>query len=97
MFRSHPRFLRPSLVVMLCTMPFWAPWQLLVAGGVLGLLLFRRFWEIIPIFLIIDLFYGLSVERFGGFPFFMTLAAVFLYGLVQFLAKYMRVPHNSIS
>ena len=53
--------------------------------GIAGLLLYRNFYEIVPLFFIHDAVYGIAQSRFLGIPFAMTILALVLVLVAGFL------------
>ncbi|MBU3925695.1 hypothetical protein KJ763_00805 [Patescibacteria group bacterium] len=69
---------------------FAMPWWLTVIVGVLGLILFRNFWEIILAGLIIDSFYSIpGAQIIGRFGFF-TISSLLLFIIFSFIKNKMR-------
>lgn len=67
------------LLVSAVAFPFW----LTVLLGIGGVLYFRKFYEIIPIFFVNDVLYGVSESRYFHFAYLMTVFAVLLFVLVE--------------
>lgn len=53
--------------------------------GIAGLILYRNFYEIVPLFFVNDALYGISQSRFLGIPFVMTVLAIVLVLIAGFL------------
>ncbi len=60
------------LLVSACALPVW----LTLALALIGLVLFHNLYELVPIFFIHDVLYGVSLARYFHFPYVMTLAAL---------------------
>ena len=72
------------LLISACSFPY----IITILLGVLFLVVFNTFYEIIPIFFINDMLYGVSQVHFFGFKYCMTLLSVALVLLSMFFKKY---------
>ena len=55
--------------------------------GVIGLIVFKNFYELVPLFFVHDAVYGISQNRFFGIPFVMTLTALILVVVTGIIRK----------
>ena len=69
---------------------FIFPWWLVLFLGALGLFLFRSFYEMLFLGVIIDSFYNAPIAPFHGFQFVAMLLSVFLFVTAQTLKRHMR-------
>lgn len=53
--------------------------------GIIGIFLYRNFYEIVPLFFVNDAVYGIAESRFFGIPFVMTLLGFVLIVTAGFL------------
>lgn len=62
-------------VVFVCAF-FFVPWWVLVVLGVVGVLMFRSYWELPIIFLIIELLFSVPERIVFSIPFFYTVLGI---------------------
>ncbi len=74
------------LFLSIFILPFW----LTVILAIACLFLFDSFYEIIPVFLFIDLLYGASEDRYFGFTVVSLLAALLLVVITNSIKKKLR-------
>jgi hypothetical protein len=70
------------LLIAVCALPIYVSAVL----AIIGLCLFKDFYEVIPIFFLHDVLFGIPLHRFFAFPYVMTLLAtigVLLSGWLQ--------------
>jgi hypothetical protein len=64
------------------------PYILTILLGILFLMIFKNFIEIIPVFFLNDVLYGVPLPHFLGFQFSMTLFAAVLFMISVLFKKY---------
>lgn len=69
---------------------FVAPWYATVGLGILGLILFRKFWEVILAGFIIDALYYAPGQKFIGHFGFFTIGAIILLIIFNIIKKKIR-------
>jgi hypothetical protein len=70
------RGLRIFIDIILVILAFIAPWWIPFAIGIILLFVFRTYWELIILGLIIDTFYNAPVDRFYNVQFILTILAI---------------------
>lgn len=66
--------------------PFWFTYFL----GAFGIFVFKKYWEILPIFLISDFVFAVPTDRFWGLPYVSFLCAVLLLFSIEVLKTRLR-------
>ena len=79
--------LRIAVAVLLLIPACALPVVVTIVFGIFALVLYKDFYELVPIFFLNDALYGISMHRFAGFPFVMTLLAIVLVLLSVFLRR----------
>lgn len=69
---------------------FALPWYATVGMGILGLILFRKFWEVILAGFIIDALYYAPGQKFIGHFGFFIIGAIILFIVFNFIKKKIR-------
>ncbi len=70
--------LRIAVIVLLLISACALPVLVTIGGGIIALYFFKNFYELVPIYFVNDILYGVPEHRFASFPFVMTLLAVVL-------------------
>ena len=70
--------IRIAVVVLLLISACALPVAVTLILGIMALFFFKNFYELIPVFFINDILFGLPEHRYGSFPFVMTALAVVL-------------------
>lgn len=73
-----------ALIIMVVSFPV----ILTILFGILFLVIFSNFYEIIPIFFVSDMLYSVPQVHFFGFQYCMTLLAIVLVLISVFFKKY---------
>ena len=73
---------------MLLVLACYFPVILTLLFGILFLVIFKKFYEIIPIFFVNDMLYSVPRAHFFGFHYMMTLIAVILVVISIYFKKY---------
>lgn len=71
------------LFISIFFLPFWVS----VILGVISIFYFNFFVEIVFIFLIMDLFYGIPEIKFGNIPFVASMSALLVLLLLEYFKK----------
>ena len=79
--------LRIAAAVLLLISACALPVVFTIAGGIIALMFFKGFYELVPIFFVNDILYGIPEHRYGWFPFGMTLLAVVLIAVSMLLHR----------
>ena len=70
--------IRIAVVVLLLISACAFPAVVTIGGGIIALYFFKNFYEIVPIFFVNDVLYGVPQHRYASFPFVMTLLSAAL-------------------
>jgi uncharacterized membrane protein (DUF106 family) len=54
------------------------PLYFTLAVGIFSVIWFRRYYELIPLYFLNDVLYGVPLLRFASFPYVMTILAIVL-------------------
>ena len=82
--------LRIATDIFLVLMMFMAPWWITMLLAVVGLFVFRNFFEIIIIGIMLDSLYNASVARYYNVQFLMTYMAIVLFVATSFIKPRLR-------
>ena len=80
--------LRIAAVIFIFLSACAFPVYVTIVLGILCLVFFKNFYEIVPLFFVNDAIYGISGARFFGFPFTMTLIAALGLAISMVVRKY---------
>jgi hypothetical protein len=69
---------------------FIFPWWLVVVFGVLALLAFSSFYEIVILGIVIDSLYNAAITRYHHIEFVVTIGAIFLFIVVEVLKRHLK-------
>ncbi|OGI87482.1 hypothetical protein A2995_01295 [Candidatus Nomurabacteria bacterium RIFCSPLOWO2_01_FULL_33_24] len=69
---------------------FLAPFWLVIIFAFILSFYFKRFYEIIPSFLLIDLLYGINLTKFFEIPIITLFIGIIILILIEFLKKKLR-------
>ena len=90
-----PRIFYATLLFLLATVGnTFGLFSFVAVFGLLGLVFFRNFWEIIIAALFVDLFYGTDTIRFLNFHFVITVVALFAFLVASIVRRFLRLPHS---
>lgn len=73
---------------------FLFPWWFALILAIVGLLLFRSFYEIIFLGIVIDSLYNASTHRFYGLEFIVTFISIILFTIIEMLKRRVRIHRN---
>jgi hypothetical protein len=74
-----------SILMLVSAVAF--PVFILLILGIVGLILYKNFYEIVPLYFINDVMYAIPQSRFLGFTFVMTALAIVLIFVAHFLHR----------
>jgi len=73
---------------------FFFPWWLSILLWLLGVFLFKHYFEIFVFALMMDFVHGIPVESFGGFSYFYSALALVFYILISYFRTIARVYND---
>ncbi len=74
---------------------FYLPWYFFAPFALLGLVFFRKFWELIVFAIAMDLLYAADTSHFLDFHFMVTVGAVIFYFIAEMLRRQLRPRSTS--
>lgn len=77
-------FLRILYTLVLCVSGLFFPWWVTLLGGAVGILLFRRYFEVLFLAVLLDILYGNSVES-KFFSYYYTIIFLPVFFIFEFL------------
>mgnify|MGYP006194470215 CR=1 FL=1 len=83
---SLPLRITTSVVIVFSIL--FLPWWVAFALGIGSLLYFRNFWEIIPLFILVDALYGYGGARVFGIPYIHTVTGIVAYSVHSLVRTY---------
>jgi len=82
---------RTLIFFILILSVFFMPWWVSVCLGILGIIYFSYYIEAVIIFLLSDLLYGATSERYFGMVFVSAIAAILFLWLCEFIKTKLRL------
>lgn len=77
-------------IVLLGSVLFLNMWVTLILT-LIGLFVFRNFYEAIAAGVIMDLLYGTPLARFDGFSYISTALAIFMFAMLAYIRRRLRI------